>query len=256
MLEEKLNYKIERECERVKKVLELSIADLGKLVMDCLKRRDAQIDISLKSNAHVMSIPVSLPLLTPALPKESNRSRTEQFHHRTHNLPDTTSTAPYLPPVKVEFPQFGADEVNDPISFVERCEEYFALRPLTDSEVLASLTSVLKGTAKDWWLAERRHIFTWDQFKQDFLHSFLTDDYEAESAKRLLERKQGPKKPIRDFAYHYRALCLRWKKEMSEKKIVQSILRNCNPRLASLLRGTVKEVSELVRVGTQIERDF
>lgn len=31
MLEEKLNYKIERECERVKKVLELSIADLGSL---------------------------------------------------------------------------------------------------------------------------------------------------------------------------------------------------------------------------------
>lgn len=224
-------------------------------MVDCLKRRDEQIYTKLKSYAHVMSTPVSLPLLTPALPRDSNRSRTEQLHHRTHNLPDTTSTAPYLPPVTVEFPQFGADEDNDPISFVERCEEYFALRPLTDSEILASLTSVLKGTAKDWWLAERRHIFTWDQFKQHFLHAFLTDDYEAESAKRLLERKQGLKEPIRDFAYHYRALCLRWK-EMSEKEIVQSILRNCNPRLASLLRGTVKEVSELVRVGMQIERDF
>ncbi len=43
---------------------------------------------------------------------------------------------------------------------------------------------------------------------------------------------------------------------MKEKEIVQAILRNCNPRLASLLRDTVKEVSELVRIGTQIERDF
>lgn len=114
----------------------------------------------------------------------------------------------------------------------------------------------MKGAANDWWLAERRFIFTWSQFKKTFLQAFLNDDYEAEAAKRLLERKQGPKESIRDFGYHYQALCLRWKKEMTEKEIVQSILRNCNPRLASLLRGTVKEVGELVRIGTQIERDL
>lgn len=43
---------------------------------------------------------------------------------------------------------------------------------------------------------------------------------------------------------------------MTEREIFQAILRNCIPRLASLLRGTVKEVSELVQTGTQIERDF
>lgn len=43
---------------------------------------------------------------------------------------------------------------------------------------------------------------------------------------------------------------------MSEKDIVLAILRNCNPRLGSLLRGTVTNVGELVRIGTQIERDF
>lgn len=43
---------------------------------------------------------------------------------------------------------------------------------------------------------------------------------------------------------------------MSERDIVQSILRNCNPRLASLLRGAVKDAAELLRTGAQIRRDF
>lgn len=84
----------------------------------------------------------------------------------------------------------------------------------------------------------------------------LNDDYEAEAERRLLERKQGAKESIRDFAFHYRSLCLRWKKDMSEREMVQAILRNCNPRLASLLRGTVRDISELVSIGTQIEKDF
>lgn len=89
----------------------------------------------------------------------------------------------------------------------------------------------------------------WRQFKEIFLCSFLSEDYEDVASRKLLERKQG----VRDFAFHYLALCLRWKLEMSEKDIVQAILRNCNPRLASLLRGTVGSVSELVRIRTQIE---
>ncbi len=41
LLEEKLTYKIERGCERVEKI-QLSIGDLGKSVVDCMKRRDRQ----------------------------------------------------------------------------------------------------------------------------------------------------------------------------------------------------------------------
>ncbi len=139
---------------------------------------------------------------------------------------------------------------------MERCEEYFAIRPLSDEEVIAALTAVLRGTAKDWWIAERKNVTSWKQFKKKFLLSFLSEDYQDVAARKLAERKQGPKESMRDFAYHYRALCLRWKKDMTEKELIQAILRNCNPRLASLLRGTVKDVGELVRLGTQIEKDF
>lgn len=121
---------------------------------------------------------------------------------------------------------------------------------------MASLTAVLKSTAKDWWMAERGNVHDWKQFKELFLQSFLSEDYEEVAIRKLMERRQGARESFRDFAFHYRALCLRWKKGMSEREVVQSILRNCNPRLASLLRGNIKDVGELVRVGTQIERDF
>lgn len=68
-------------------------------------------------------------------------------------------------------------------------EEYLAIQPLTDYEILASLTSVLKDTAKDWWVPEKRNVQTWEQFKV-FLRSFLNDDYEDETARSLLEGKQ------------------------------------------------------------------
>lgn len=255
-LEEKLAYHIERECDRVKRILELSIQDLGKSMVDCLKRRDQQINNKLRSWVPVTSTPVATP--APEQYTTISRQGVRKTHASQH-LSVNTETVPaptYLPPVKVEFPHFGSEADTDPVSFIERCEEYLAIRPLNDSEILASLTSVLKGTAKDWWLAEKRTVLTWQQFKAIFLRSFLNDDYEAEAERRLLERKQGAKESIRDFAFHYRALCLRWKKDMSEREMVQAILRNCNPRLASLLRGTVRDVSELVRIGTQIERDF
>lgn len=100
------------------------------------------------SYAHVMSTPVSPPLSAPAYHARPNQIT---------SLPDNVNYVFYRPPVKAKFLQFDSD---DPISFVECCEEYFAIRPLTDSEILASLTSVLKGTSKAWWLAERRPVLT------------------------------------------------------------------------------------------------
>lgn len=96
----------------------------------------------------------------------------------------------YKAPVKLEFPRFGGTEGEDPISFVEKCEEYLALRPLSKSDLLATLPSILSHTAKDWWLAEKSKIKNWMSFKTALLRAFLTEDHDVEAEKRLRERRR------------------------------------------------------------------
>ncbi len=254
-IEDRLVYRMERESERVKNVVEMSVQDLGRSMVDCLKRRDGQLEAKFKSITSITT-PVTSKIGYGAHDARQSQNYTYEVQQSSLTSQEKTMLMPYNPPVKLDFPCFSNRQDEDPILFVERCEEYFAVRPLNDQEILASLNTVLKETAKDWWQAERRKVHSWGQFKDIFLRSFLSEDYEDVASRRLVERKQGAKESIRDFAFHYRALCLRWRKNMSEKDIVLAILRNCNPRLASLLRGTVTNVGELVRIGTQIERDF
>lgn len=88
------------------------------------------------------------------------------------------------------------------------------------------------------------------------MRSFLPDDHEVEAERRIQERKQGIDEDIRTFAFQYRALCLRLKPTMTEKEILEATMRNCNPRLASILRGTATTFDYLVRTGTLVEWVF
>ncbi len=145
---------------------------------------------------------------------------------------------------------------RDPIAYLEKCEEYLAIQHLSNAEILSVLPSVLTHTAKDWWIAEKTRVKSWTQFKTVFLQSFLPEDHEVEAESRIRERKQAVDENIGSFVYQYSALCLRLKPAMTEREIFQAILRNCNPRIASILRGTVSTIEELVCVGMLVECDL
>ncbi|KAG1945241.1 thy-1 membrane glycoprotein [Pimephales promelas] len=234
-LEDSLSAKLEAGCGQVKVTLEAKVQDLEKATIDCLKRRDSQLRSLIQSSEGATSTP--------------NFNHTGVTHSSFRPMHCQT-------PVKLEFPKFGSLDGEDPITYLERCDEYLAMQPLNDVEILSMLPSVLTYTAKDWWLAEKKKVKTWAQFKSAFLQSFLSEDHEVEVERRIRERKQGVDESIRTFAYQYRALCLRLKPAMTEREILQATLRNCNPKIASILRGTATTVDELVRVGTLIERDI
>lgn len=49
---------MERECERGKKVVEMSVQELVQSMVDCLKRRDVQLEAKFKSITSI-SMPVT-----------------------------------------------------------------------------------------------------------------------------------------------------------------------------------------------------
>lgn len=109
--------------------------------------------------------------------------------------------------LRLTFPTFGrSSDDTDPLLYLARCQDFLALHPLADIDILATFRTVLHGTARDWWEVARSSINTWDEFKTAFLSAFLSEDYEDELAERVRTRTQGEKETIRDFAFTYRAL--------------------------------------------------
>lgn len=167
-MKDRILYRVRRECERVENKIEVAMRDLGQSVIDCLKRRNVQLENKLKALVPPTSTPVS-SRSGAVMSKTQDQTYDVSQHQVT--FPGNSSLS-YNPPVKLDFPCFGDGQDKDRIVFIEHCEEYFAVRPLSDCEIVAALTSVLKGTAKDWWQAEKINVQGWRQFKEIFLRSF------------------------------------------------------------------------------------
>lgn len=115
-----------------------------------------------------------------------------------------TTTVARSDHLKITFPTFGRPSDDpDTLLYLTRCQDFLALHPLVDADLLATFRTVLYGTARDWWEVARSSVTTWGEFESAFVSTFLSEDYKDELADRIRTRTQGEKESIRDFAFSY-----------------------------------------------------
>lgn len=83
-------------------------------------------------------------------PVAKPRDQTHSIQYSHLPVPESQFPTQHDPPVKLVFPSFSNRQDEDLVVFIERYEEYFAVRPLSKCEIMASLTAVLKGAEKDY----------------------------------------------------------------------------------------------------------
>lgn len=67
-------------------------------------------------------------------------------------------------PICLEFLVFGDSyETADVLNFIEQCEKFLEIGPLPSTELLGTLTTVLRGPAQSWWKAEKAKVTDWKQ---------------------------------------------------------------------------------------------
>lgn len=113
-----MNYRFERERDRMKEQLELAIRDLGQSMIDCLKRRDVQIEQKFKSfNARLYNSTQTIP--NCSTPHTASQNQTYNVQNIPSMYSESHTSLQYNPPVKLEFPSICDAQEEDPVNFIE-----------------------------------------------------------------------------------------------------------------------------------------
>lgn len=91
--------------------------------MDCLKRRDKQLEQQFRAIKPIMSTPVHSSTTTSHMISQTS-SKFTSIPQDTMRQVTYLSSASHMPSVKIDLPTFSNLNLEDPIEFIDRFEEY------------------------------------------------------------------------------------------------------------------------------------
>lgn len=225
--------------EKAQKVTDLQLEELYQEVMQCFSLLDKSS--ALPSGSAIKRIGTGSTTKNP-LKKLLNRTPVSPRPLATVMPPLESSL-----PIKLLLPTFGSP---DPQFFLSKCNDFLSIRPLTDVEVLDTLRSVLHGTARVWWEIAREHVSSWEEFQKNIPLSLPLNWQNGFVTESSVKQSQYGTLPSIEFYVSDGKLTLlsrRWS---------NSFLRTWFPALPVIFRERVQNVDDLVRLGTQFEKDW
>lgn len=159
---------------------------------------------------------------------------------------------------------------NDPqniLDFLDKVDDLRESRGVTSEELFTSAHDLFSNEASKWLRAIKKTIFTWDELVLKLKKEFLPSDFEYQMTQQLRNRKQGVNEDISSFIMDIEFMYRRIDVNVSERDIINQILRNLNPFFAShialddypnltLLRERCKKVQELQQLHERYKTPF
>lgn len=150
---------------------------------------------------------------------------------------------------QIKLPVYNGKNWEKPINFLREVEEYFNLVGADDDISLRLIGQSLNYDAKDWWIARRDTISSWDEFKSKFLSRFWGDEIQRD-IKRDIEYgfyKEESKITWSEYAGRKFATAIGLNPPMLEEEIVRNLIRHFDDPIVEAARcRNIKEMDSFL----------
>ncbi len=127
----------------------------------CSNVQNFNLDLSKDLQTQIKQLTTSQPQ-----PVTSSYISLEASSGPVPSTPDISPSITKSDHLRLNFPTFGKPtDDTDPLNYLMRCQDFLALHPLADVDLLATFRTILYGTARDWWEVALTSVFTWTEFK-------------------------------------------------------------------------------------------
>ena len=153
-------------------------------------------------------------------------------------------------------PEFHGRVHEDPLRYLQRCEEYITAFQLPASQRTKVIEKGLRGEAEKWWQSYKALDFEWPRYRELLNDRFNSRTVKSELTTSLYSKKQGERESVGAFLQEKYLLFQRVQPNELEEQKVQLLLNLIKPSLRKALRPmNIEDFASLMTKALQAEKD-